>query len=115
MSFSEILDSNFNQALVKFLQDTNSSRASLQIVNCLRNDSTGRYAVSNRNEIVKNLAEDVETVLGSSANLIFRTPGYLHDALQTLLDEYLNWYDRILYSKKDQNVPNVQQSMVTVM
>jgi hypothetical protein len=115
MSFSEILDSTFNEALVKFLQDTNSSRASLQIVNCLRNDQTGRYAVPNRNEIVKNLAEDVETALGSSANLIFRTPGYLHDTLQTLLDEYLNWYDRILYSKQDQTSPAVLQSMVSVM
>jgi hypothetical protein len=74
------------------------SRAADLIVECLNFGESGRYTGSNRNTIVKNLADDVEQKLGCPANLMFRTPGHLHDSLQTLLDEYLNWKDRISYT-----------------
>ena len=98
MSFQESLNLVFETAVQKFLTETCCSRAAVQVVECLNTEDSGRYTGSNRNVIVKNLAEDVEQKLGCSANLMFRTPGALHDSLQTLLDEYLNWKDRILYT-----------------
>lgn len=98
MSFADSLTQVFDAAVQKFLTETHFSRAAEQIVICLKSDSKGRYSDKNRNVIVKNLAEDVETALGCSANLIFRTPGPLHNALQDILDEYLNWCDTILYT-----------------
>ncbi len=114
MSFSESLNNQFNNAIVTFLQTTHSSRASVEIVNCLRTDTSGRYTDMNRNVIVKNLAEDVENNIRCSANLMFRTPGILHDALQTLLDEYLNWQDGILYKSTSSDM-SVNSTEVLVM
>lgn len=97
MSFSNNLNNEFQYAMTEFLQICHTSRAASQVVECLVENKSERYSVENRNTIVKNLAEDVETALGVTANLMFRMPGPIHDALQTLLDEYLNWVDCILY------------------
>ncbi len=101
MSFSDSLNSQFDQAQAEFLSVTHASRTATQILECLKSAKDDRYALSDRNLIVKHLAEDVEAAIGCSANLMFRSPGVLHDALQALLDAYLNWYDRVLYNQSE--------------
>ena len=101
MSFSVSLNDQFEQAKAEFLSVAHASRTATQILECLTSTKDDRYAVSDRNQIVKNLAEDVEAAIGCPANLMFRSPGVLHDALQALLDSYLNWYDRVLYNQPE--------------
>lgn len=104
MSFSDSLNNQYQQAQSEFLSVTHASRTATQILECLNSAKDDRYAVSDRNQIVKNLAEDVEAATGCTANLMFRSPGVLHDALQSLLDAYLNWYDRVLYNRPETSV-----------
>lgn len=88
----------FADATRAFLLEAHTSLAATATVACLYGaESDQRYATGNRNACVEQLAKDVETVLGTPANLLFRTPGPLHDSLQTLMDAYEDAMDGIYY------------------
>ena len=88
----------FLKAIETFREQANDSKAANYVIDLLlATDSDKRYATGGRNVCVRRLAEDVEARLGMKANLIFRTPGALHDSLQTLMDSYEDAMDGIYY------------------
>jgi hypothetical protein len=88
----------FLDAATTFLETANNSMAANIVLERLVAPSATFESIDNRNELVGALAADVEERLGCSANLLFRTPGTLHDALQELLDAYLDAADGIYYT-----------------
>jgi lipopolysaccharide biosynthesis regulator YciM len=88
----------FNKAIEEFQRVANNSLAAQYVVEELANDT---YAEMGRNDAIEALAKAVEARLGSSATLLFRTPGPLHDALQTLFDVYLDKVDGIYYPENE--------------
>jgi hypothetical protein len=92
-SVSDKISARFNKAVEEFL-GTNNSLAAQYVVEELTNDT---YAEMGRNDAIEALAKVVETRLGSSATLLFRTPGPLQNALQSLFDIYLDKVDGIYY------------------
>lgn len=92
------IQARFDEAVATFLRDANDSKAANAVVVALRaTESDRQYATGGRNKCVKQLAADVEAKLGMSATLLFRTPGALHDSLQTLMDAYEDAMDGIYY------------------
>lgn len=88
----------FQEEVETFRQVANDSKAANAVIQLLMAAESDRlYATGSRNECVYKLAEDVEAVLGVSANLMFRTPGALHNALQNLMDAYWDAMDGIYY------------------
>ncbi len=84
-----------------FLMKAHNSRVAHMILdNLYAAESDKRYATGRRNDCVRRLAEDVEATLGMPANLMFRTPGALHDALQSLMDAFEDAMDGIYYHKE---------------
>jgi hypothetical protein len=81
----------------RFLESQHDSRVANKVIQLLSNsEKNGRYIIDDRNQIVRNIAEDVEAD-GLSTKLMFASNSYLHDCLQLLLDEYLNYMDSIYY------------------
>lgn len=95
---SRIMD-RLLDAAATFLETANNSLAANIVLERLIAPSANYESFDNRNELVKRLADDVEERMGCSANLLFRTPGTLHDALQELLDAYLDAADGIYYTE----------------
>lgn len=98
MSTQEKLQNRLADVFVAFLTATHNSRAANSVVNHLLGTTLPNTIDKDRNEFVRILSEQVETELGVSASLMFRTEGHLHDCLQNLLDEYLNAMDGVLYT-----------------
>lgn len=82
---------NFQEATAQFLDATFESRAALATVELLQ--SSDKYAGESRNRSVEQLAKDVEAKIGAPASLMFRSQGVLHDALQNLMDAYVDSVD----------------------
>ena len=80
----------FQQAVKLFLEAAHASKVAHSVVEHLQSQ---KYAGDNRNKSVEELAKDVEAQLGLSANLMFRSSGALHDALQELMDVYVDAVD----------------------
>jgi hypothetical protein len=89
----------FLDAAATFLEAANNSLAANTVLERLIAPSANYESFDDRNELVKCLAGDVEARIGCSANLLFRTPGTLHDALQSLLEAYLDAADGIYYTE----------------
>lgn len=88
----------FEQAVTIFRVAAHDSKAANHAIQLLQESrSDQRYATGGRNDCVRRLAEDVESYLGMKATLLFRTPGALHDSLQTLMDAYEDAMDGIYY------------------
>ena len=88
----------FQEAVEVFRTEANDSKAANAVIRLLLSTESDKpYATGSRNECVRRLATDVEAALGFSANLMFRTPGALHDSLQTLMDAYMDAMDGIYY------------------
>ena len=88
----------FQEATEAFRVATHDSKAANAVVDLLLYaDSDKLYATGSRNECVERLARDVETCIGCPANLMFRSPGALHNALQELIDSYWDAMDGIYY------------------
>ncbi len=81
----------FQEAIARFLDDAHQSRVAHAVVEHLQQSQ--KYAGDNRNKSVEALAHDVEAQLGLTANLMFRSHGALHDALQELMDAYVDSVD----------------------
>jgi hypothetical protein len=95
---SDRIRSAFDVAVANFKRDLHDSRIANVVVDLLMSsEGPKRYAEGGRNDCVKRLAEDAEAKAGLPANLLFRTPGSPHDALQNLIDEYWNAVDGIYY------------------
>jgi hypothetical protein len=87
---------NLNAAFDAFLQETHGSLASHAIVEQLkRSDAADKYGRGSRNEIVQALAADVEQQIGCTASMIFRSTGFMYDALQELIDAFLDFVDGV--------------------
>jgi hypothetical protein len=93
-------------AIQEFRRRTNDSLAANTVIDLLTTSlkaippewggaETTRYSEGSRNQIVAVLAADVEQRIGACSSLMFRTPGELHDALQALLDTYLDCVDGV--------------------
>jgi hypothetical protein len=109
MFASERIAQRFDKAVKVFLQETHNSVTAHTVVDCLMaEDGPARYGGDNRNQVVPQLAKDVEGRTGLSATLFFRSEGHLHDCLQTLLDAYLDAVDGIYYTE---TVPVVDPDM----
>ena len=85
-------------ASAEFLKKTGRSQAAEAILRLLMTSLQEsryptRYSEGSRNSIVGALATDIEHEIGAPASLLFRTPGELHDSLQSLLDAYLDAVD----------------------
>ncbi len=94
------IQARFDEAAATFLQEANDSKAANAVVEFLKAaESDRQYATGGRNVCVRRLATDVEAKIGMTATLLFRTPGALHDSLQTLMDEYEDAMDGIYYHK----------------
>lgn len=92
------IQDRFQAATEIFLIKANNSRVAHMIVDLLyAAESDKAYATGSRNQCVARLATAVETELGATANLMFRTPGALHTALQSLMDAYEDAMDGIYY------------------
>ena len=88
----------FEEAAETFRIATNDSKAANAVLELLLSATSDKvYATGSRNKCVSRLAEDVEKTLGCSANLLFRSPGALHNALQDLMDSYYDAMDGIYY------------------
>ena len=88
----------FVDACAIFIQTANDSAAANMVIHLLVHAESDRpYAIGGRNDAVRRLASAVEETLGMKANMLFRTPGPLHDALQTLMDAYEDAMDGIYY------------------
>ncbi len=88
----------FQEAAQTFLKATNDSAAAHKVLQYLQDaESDQQYATGGRNVCVRRLATDVEKTLGMRATILFRTPGPLHNALQTLMDAYEDAMDGIYY------------------
>jgi len=86
------------EAVDTFREKAHDSKVANEIISLLlRINSDKQYATGGRNECVSRLAEDVESRLDMKANLMFRAPGALHDALQALMDVYEDATDGICY------------------
>jgi hypothetical protein len=100
-AISPKIKARFDEAVATFLTEANDSKAANAVVDALRaTESDRQYATGGRNVCVRRLASDVETKLGMTATLLFRTPGALHDSLQTLMDAYEDAMDGIYYHKE---------------
>jgi hypothetical protein len=82
---------SFQEAIARFLDATHESAAAHAAVELLQ--ESNQYACDNRNKAVEELAQAVETRIGTKANLMFRSHGALHDALQELMDAYVDKVD----------------------
>lgn len=92
------IQDRFEAATATFLLQAHNSKVAHMIVELLyAADSDKTYATGSRNECVARLAAAVETELGLKANLMFCTPGALHNALQSLMDAYEDAMDGIYY------------------
>ncbi len=88
----------FLTAAEEFRNAAHNSKAANAIIDLLMaTESDCKYATGGRNKCVRRLAADVESQIGLPAKLIFRTPGPLHDSLQTLMDAYEDAMDGIYY------------------
>ena len=95
----------FHEAAEAFRDAANDSKAANAVLHLLlAAESDKTYATGGRNECVERLAKDVEAQIGCSANLMFRTPGPLHNALQELIDSYWDAMDGIYYHKSDTTI-----------
>ena len=88
----------FQEAAEVFREAAHNSRAADAVIARLL-QADPRYATDDRNASVRQLARDVESDIGATAALLFRTPGALHDSLQTLMDAYEDAIDTISESK----------------
>jgi hypothetical protein len=96
--FSERIIHRFQTAVEKFREEAHDSKAANAVIALLmKSESDKLYATGGRNKCVERLARDVEMQLGMKANMMFRTPGRLHDSLQTLMDAYEDAMDEIYY------------------
>lgn len=92
------IQDRFEAATATFLATAHNSKVAHMIVDLLKAaDSDKPYATGGRNQCIARLATAVETELDLTANLMFRTPGALHDALQSLMDAYEDAMDGIYY------------------
>ncbi len=82
---------SFQEAITRFLDATHESAAAHAVVELLQ--QSNQYAGDNRNKAVEELAQAVEARIGTTANLMFRSHGALHDALQELMDAYVDNVD----------------------
>ena len=96
MFTSDRLQTTFEAAAQHFLNAAFESTVAHTVVQRLQ-DRTEYSDVPSRNDLVRQLAVDVEKDLAVPANLMFRISGYLHDCLQEFLDVYLNCVDGIYY------------------
>lgn len=93
------INTRFEEAAQRFLDDAYNSKAAVAAVDLLKATKSDKcYATNGRNKCVEQLAQDVEKTIGMSVNLLFRTPGRLHDSLQELMDAYENAMDGIYYT-----------------
>ena len=99
MFFSSRITDRLTKAAEAFLEAAMNSPASNMVLERLLHPSTNYQAFECRNALVAALATDVEAQLGCSANMLFRSPGPLHDALQSLLDAFLDAADGIYYAE----------------
>ena len=97
MFASERIQSTFEAARDQFLTATFESTVAHHVLQRLQTSAPAYAEASTRNDLVRQLAADVEADLGVPANLMFRTSGYLHDCLQDFLDVYLNCVDGVYY------------------
>jgi hypothetical protein len=85
---------NCKEAEEKFLKEALNSRAANAVIKCLSAENAAdKYAIENRNQAIEVLAVDVEAEIQCHAALMFRTPGPLHDALQDLMDSFVDSVD----------------------
>jgi hypothetical protein len=90
----------FDAAAKEFLEAAHDSKAAHAVLELLLTaESDKPYATGSRNECVRKLAADVEAKIGCQANLMFRMPGALQAALQTLMDAYWDAMDGIYYHR----------------
>ncbi len=95
---SSRIQDRFQAASEEFRIAAHDSKVANTILELLfASESDNRYATGSRNECVRRLAADVEARLGLSANLMFRTPGALHNSLQSLMDAFEDAMDGIYY------------------
>jgi hypothetical protein len=95
----------FQEEVEAFRVAAHDSKAANEVIRLLMStESDKSYATGSRNKCVRKLAEDVEASIGFSANLMFRTPGALHNSLQTLMDAYMDAMDGIYYHKTPQQL-----------
>lgn len=95
---SSRIQDRFEAAAATFLLQAHNSKVAHAVLAHLKAaESDKTYATGSRNECVARLATAVETELDLTANLMFRTPGALHDALQSLMDAYEDAMDGIYY------------------
>ncbi len=100
MFFSSRIAGRFTRVAEAFLDAAHNSPASNMVLERLLHPSTNYSSFEDRNALVSALATDVETHLGCTASMLFRAPGPLHDALQSLLDAFLDAADSIYYTEK---------------
>jgi hypothetical protein len=95
---SSRIQDRFQAAAEEFRIAAHDSKVANTVLELLyATESDQLYATGSRNECVRRLAADVEARIGMSANLMFRTPGALHDTLQTLMDAFEDAMDGIYY------------------
>jgi hypothetical protein len=92
MNLAPHMSDVFHTAISRFLEAAHQSAAAHKVVELLQSP---HYAGDNRNEAVEKLAKDVESELGMTANLMFRSRGAVHDALQDLMDVYVDAVDSL--------------------
>ncbi len=86
----------FDEAIAEFRTNTHDSLVCNEVIRLLvESTSDKQYATGSRNECVRRLAADVEKALDTTANLMFRTAGPLHNALQNLMDVYVDMMDEV--------------------
>lgn len=92
------IQARFEESANQFLEEANYSMAAHAVVaHLFVTESDKRYATGDRNKCVRQLANDVETFIGTHANLLFRSSSTLHNSLQTLMDAYEDAMDGIYY------------------
>lgn len=102
-NLSSKIQDRFQDAIAKFLEEAHNSVTANSIVqHLMKENAASRYDIDNRNTVIETLASDVETETGIRANLMFRTPGHLHDCLQNLMDVYLDTIDGVYYPPENQ-------------
>jgi hypothetical protein len=110
------ISERFQEAARTFLEEAHDSKAANATLHLLlKSESDKHYASGSRNECVRRLAEDVEAMIGCSANLMFRTPGALHGALQNLMDAYCDAMDGIYYMNPEQATSTDVQAEAPVL
>lgn len=97
-SFTEKLNSRFENAIAQFLEESNYSRAAYSVIEKLKDENSKiLYDRKNRNIAVEVLASHVESDIGCTASLMFRCDSPLHNSLQTLMNVYYDTIDGVYY------------------